>query len=243
MQRRACIQPGSRCVKDHPVQRHLSLLIGLAMAGMLAPPTLFANCVTSGNTTTCDTGSPNPWTTVIGQGPNTASGATVNVNANAQVSVGNGNAISLGNNAIITLDQNALVQNSATSGAGLWSAGNNTVEFGSNGTLTIAQGAAIRAIGSQGNGEAINVMGSGNRITNRGTIATNSGAAIWFEDRSVGAANVVDNYGVIQTGRKQGMQLMDDAIASLFQQGLVTAEEAYYRSENKQVMRQVLGIH
>jgi len=49
--------------------------------------------------------------------------------------------------------------------------------------------------------------------------------------------------GVIQTGRKQGMQLMDDAILALFQQGLITSEEAYYRAENKQVMRQVLGIH
>jgi len=49
--------------------------------------------------------------------------------------------------------------------------------------------------------------------------------------------------GVIQTGRKQGMQLMDDAIASLFHQGLISVEEAFYRSENKQVMRQVLGIH
>jgi twitching motility protein PilT len=49
--------------------------------------------------------------------------------------------------------------------------------------------------------------------------------------------------GVIQTGRKQGMQLMDDAIVTLFQQGLITSEEAYYRAENKQVMRQVLGIH
>ncbi len=49
--------------------------------------------------------------------------------------------------------------------------------------------------------------------------------------------------GVIQTGRKQGMQLMDDAILGLFQQGLITSEEAYYRAENKQVMRQVLGIH
>ncbi len=49
--------------------------------------------------------------------------------------------------------------------------------------------------------------------------------------------------GVIQTGRKQGMQLMDDAIVTLFQQGLITSEEAYYRAENKQIMRQVLGIH
>ncbi len=47
--------------------------------------------------------------------------------------------------------------------------------------------------------------------------------------------------GVIQTGKKQGMQLMDDAIQELFQAGLITGEEALYRSENKTLMRQVVG--
>lgn len=36
--------------------------------------------------------------------------------------------------------------------------------------------------------------------------------------------------GIIQTGRKQGMRLMDDALAALRDQGLITAEEAAARS-------------
>jgi len=47
--------------------------------------------------------------------------------------------------------------------------------------------------------------------------------------------------GVIQTGRKQGMQLMDDALFGLYQQGLISEEETLYRAENKSIMRQVMG--
>jgi twitching motility protein PilT len=36
--------------------------------------------------------------------------------------------------------------------------------------------------------------------------------------------------GIIQTGKKQGMQLMDDALATLLHQGVVTADEADARS-------------
>ena len=39
--------------------------------------------------------------------------------------------------------------------------------------------------------------------------------------------------GVIQTGKKQGMQLMDDALASLLERGLISSEEADARSEQK----------
>src|SRR6476469_6867886 len=42
--------------------------------------------------------------------------------------------------------------------------------------------------------------------------------------------------GVIQTGKKQGMQLMDDALVALRERGLITAEEADARSEHKQSM-------
>jgi twitching motility protein PilT len=37
---------------------------------------------------------------------------------------------------------------------------------------------------------------------------------------------------VLQTGAKQGMVIMDDSIASLLHKGLITKEEARYRSEN-----------
>ena len=40
--------------------------------------------------------------------------------------------------------------------------------------------------------------------------------------------------GIIQTGKKQGMQLMDDALVALHDQGLITAEEAEARFEQKQ---------
>jgi twitching motility protein PilT len=48
--------------------------------------------------------------------------------------------------------------------------------------------------------------------------------------------------GIIQTGRKRGMRLMDDSLSELFDQGLISAEEAYSRAEQKQAMRQHLGI-
>src|SRR5213595_2892501 len=43
--------------------------------------------------------------------------------------------------------------------------------------------------------------------------------------------------GIIQTGKKQGMQLMDDALADLHSRGLITAEEAYARADQKQEMK------
>jgi len=39
--------------------------------------------------------------------------------------------------------------------------------------------------------------------------------------------------GIIQTGKKQGMQLMDDALAALLEKGLITVEEADARMEQK----------
>jgi twitching motility protein PilT len=48
--------------------------------------------------------------------------------------------------------------------------------------------------------------------------------------------------GVIQTGRKLGMKLMDDSVADLYREGLITAEEAVYRAENKGPMRQITGL-
>jgi twitching motility protein PilT len=40
--------------------------------------------------------------------------------------------------------------------------------------------------------------------------------------------------GIIQTGKKQGMQLMDDALGALAERGLITREEAEARAEQKQ---------
>ena len=48
--------------------------------------------------------------------------------------------------------------------------------------------------------------------------------------------------GIIQTGKKAGMILMDESVAELYRQGIITAEEAMYRAENKTEMRNVCGI-
>ena len=48
--------------------------------------------------------------------------------------------------------------------------------------------------------------------------------------------------GIIQTGKKQGMQLMDDALIDLFHRGEINAEEAYIRAEQKQQMKEQLKI-
>jgi twitching motility protein PilT len=43
--------------------------------------------------------------------------------------------------------------------------------------------------------------------------------------------------GIIQTGKKQGMQLMDDALLDLFQRDVISAEETYARAEQKDAVR------
>ena len=48
--------------------------------------------------------------------------------------------------------------------------------------------------------------------------------------------------GIIQTGKKQGMQLMDEALVDLAGRGLISSEEAYARSEQKQEVKSRLKI-
>jgi len=43
--------------------------------------------------------------------------------------------------------------------------------------------------------------------------------------------------GIIQTGKKQGMRLMDDALIDLYDRGLISGEEAYERADQKSVVR------
>ena len=43
--------------------------------------------------------------------------------------------------------------------------------------------------------------------------------------------------GIIQTGKKLGMKLMDDSLLELYSAGLITQEEAYDRSDQKALMR------
>src|SRR6188472_1670943 len=44
--------------------------------------------------------------------------------------------------------------------------------------------------------------------------------------------------GIIQTGKKQGMRLMDDTLINLYRTSLISAEEAYARADQKDVVRQ-----
>jgi twitching motility protein PilT len=44
--------------------------------------------------------------------------------------------------------------------------------------------------------------------------------------------------GIIQTGKKLGMKLMDDSLMELYSAGLITQEEVYARCEQKAVMRE-----
>ena len=46
--------------------------------------------------------------------------------------------------------------------------------------------------------------------------------------------------GIIQTGKKQGMQLMDDALVDLAKRGQITAEEASARADQKQQVQEQL---
>ena len=48
--------------------------------------------------------------------------------------------------------------------------------------------------------------------------------------------------GIIQTGKKQGMRLMDDTLIELYQRGLISAQEAYARADQKQMVRQQLEM-
>ena len=48
--------------------------------------------------------------------------------------------------------------------------------------------------------------------------------------------------GMIQTGKKQGMKLMDESLRELCAAGLITAEEAMARADQKQMMKVALGV-
>jgi twitching motility protein PilT len=48
--------------------------------------------------------------------------------------------------------------------------------------------------------------------------------------------------GIIQTGKKQGMRLMDDALMDLYENDLISAEEVYARADQKHIVRQHLKL-
>src|SRR4029077_11081046 len=72
--------------------------------------------------------------------------------------------------------------------------------------------------------------------------------ALEILNNSTAVANVIREAktfmlpGIIQTGKKQGMQLMDDCLLDFYQRGLISPEEAYARAEQKQTMRAQLEM-
>jgi outer membrane autotransporter protein len=181
-----------------PMPRSVYAVALLAIACAALPWTARANLVTSGTSITVDSNSPNPWASTIGSGPSTATGTTVNLLPNAQVVVGDANGISLADNASITISGGALIQNRGVNTPGLYNTSGDTVEFRNNSTITIDAGGQILSTGSQNSGEAINPEGSGNTITNFGTIRSTTAAAIWFQNVSGSNTVINEATGVIQ---------------------------------------------
>jgi twitching motility protein PilT len=76
--------------------------------------------------------------------------------------------------------------------------------------------------------------------------ATGRVLALEILTNSAAVANVIREAktymlpGIIQTGRKQGMRLMDDSLAKLFDEGIISGEEATARAEQKQAMHQLV---
>ena len=203
-----------------PINQVLVVQIGakVSLASFLLAFTstsTLANCFQTGSgagsTYTCDTNSPNPYTTgKIGapEGANaTASGVnngnynnnTVTINAGSEINPGNSSAISLYDNAIINVY--GTVKNASTNATGSYGTGGNTIEFRNNGTLFVDVNALVQATGTQTSGEAVNVQGTGNTITNYGVIEStrNNVAAIWSQNAGT---LTIDNYGTIASGNR-----------------------------------------
>ncbi|MDQ0043659.1 outer membrane autotransporter protein [Variovorax boronicumulans] len=135
----------------------------------------------------------------MGAGLATPAGTAISIASGATVSTGNQAGISAGNAASIVVHSGAVVQNNATNkGTSPYGfIGANTIEVNDNSTITIEAGAAVTASGAGTSTEAINPVGSGNTITNHGTVSS-AHTAIWFQSNS--GANTVVNTGTIIAG-------------------------------------------
>ncbi len=159
-----------------------------------------ANCVATTTSVMCDAG--DPYTSPIGS-RSAVDGFNVVLGAGSQLNIGDASGITLGNNGSITLQQGASVRNTGQQSYGSYGAGANTIEFGYGNTLTIGVGASVTAAGPSGASEAINAMGDGNTISNRGTIRGGASSAIFFENSGalIGhGRNRIDNFGTIIAG-------------------------------------------
>ncbi|MDM0074340.1 autotransporter outer membrane beta-barrel domain-containing protein [Variovorax sp. J2P1-59] len=158
----------------------------LGLAGIAS-----AACSTSANVITCNT--TGTATDTAGRGDSTPAGASVIVQPAAVISSGGLPGISVGTNSTILIQAGATVKNNAPGSTnGYFGTGANTIEFRSGSTLTIEKDAKVLSTGSASNAEAINPIGTGNRIVNNGEIRSQAGgAAIWFESSS--GSNTIEN--------------------------------------------------
>ena len=159
----------------------------------------------------------------IGTGPG-------NINDGWTVTIGNGSTptkvtqdgktvISVNDSATITVKGDATVEgNSSPYNNGHFGSGPNVIEFNSNSTLNIEAGGTVQQLGTTNNGEAINAHGFGNTINNYGTIHSNNGAALWFQDVSTSSSdndrNKVVNYGTISTSKGDGYNVFGSSRGS-----------------------------
>lgn len=159
----------------------------------------------------------------IGTGPgNTNDGWTVTIGNGStptKVTQDGKTVISVNDNANITVKGDATVEgNSSPYNNGHFGSGPNVIEFNSNSTLNIEAGGTVQQLGTTNNGEAINAHGFGNTINNYGTIHSNNGAALWFQDVSTSSSkndrNKVVNHGTISTSKGDGYNVFGSSRGS-----------------------------
>ena len=166
---------------------------------LLGAPDAHAACVTLGSVTTCDATAPDPWTSTVGTGSNAGEdNRRVELQPGSRLQTGNANAISLRDSAVILIGGGSTVSATASSTAGLSAAGGNTIELRSNGVVDIAAGGQILATGTQASAEPLNLLGSGNVVSNSGLIQARTAAAIWLDNSTGGNTLVNTATGVIQ---------------------------------------------
>ncbi|TCL04190.1 autotransporter family porin [Sodalis ligni] len=166
-----------------------SLTPEITLAACNPPPPLLSD-----SSIICDSAADQ--TATVGAGPG-VNNVTITVTPGATITTDEFSAISVDSGSTIILQEGANVINntSAGTGTGNWGTGQNTIEFNNNTILEIAPGAQVQSQGPASSNEAINVIGAGNSIINRGLIQGNVSSAIWFQPAA--GNNSIDNYGTI----------------------------------------------
>lgn len=167
------------------------LALALGFQGTAA----WANCTTSGSSTTC-TNVNGSHTNKVGSGPS-GMNERVTVNQGARIETNASAAISVGTSGQVRIEGGAVVQSTVnTAASGQYA---KTLEAASNNNISIQEGAQLLAKGSAQQSSALGLSGAGNTVTNRGTIRADNAAAIWVTANTANAANTIDNYGTIET--------------------------------------------